>query len=141
MMRVYIDTSALLAILNPNDRVHPSARQLWESLLETEATIICSNYVLVETLALVQRRMGLEAVQTLVSDILPVLQVEWVDETEHWAGVQLLLSLGRRRVSLVDCVSFVQMRRLGLQEVFAFDTHFAEQGFVCLPEVVPPLNS
>jgi predicted nucleic acid-binding protein len=97
--------------------------------------------VLVETLALVQRRMGLEAVQTLVSDMLPVLQVEWVDETEHWAGVQLLLSLGRRRVSLVDCVSFVQMRRLGLQKVFAFDTHFAEQGFVCLPEVVPPLNS
>ena len=133
-MRIYIDTSALLAILNPDDRVHPSARQLWESLLETEATIICSNYVLVETLALVQRRMGLEAVQTLVSDIVPVLQVEWVDETEHWAGAQLLLSLRRRRVSLVDCVSFVQMRRLGLQEVFAFDAHFAEQGFTCLPE-------
>ena len=99
MMRIYIDTSALLAILNPNDRVHPSARQLWESLLETEATIICSNYVLVETLALVQRRMGLEAVQTLVSDIVPVLQVEWVDETEHWAGAQLLLGLRRQRVS------------------------------------------
>jgi predicted nucleic acid-binding protein len=90
-MRVYIDTSALLAILNPHNRVHLPARELWQALLDTEATLICSNYVLVETLALVQRRMGLEAVQTLVSDILPVLQVEWVDETEHWAGAQLLL--------------------------------------------------
>jgi predicted nucleic acid-binding protein len=90
-MRVYIDTSALLAILNSHNRVHLPARELWQALLDTEATIICSNYVLVETLALVQRRMGLEAVQTLVSDILPVLQVEWVDETEHWAGAQLLL--------------------------------------------------
>jgi predicted nucleic acid-binding protein len=95
-MRVYIDTSALLAILNPHDRVHLPARELWQALLDTEATLICSNYVLVETLALVQRRMGLEAVQTLVSDIVPVLQVEWVDETEHWAGAQLLLSLRRR---------------------------------------------
>ena len=98
-MRVYIDTSALLAILNPHDRVHLPARELWQALLDTEATLICSNYVLVETLALVQRRMGLEAVQTLVSDIVPVLQVEWVDETEHWAGAQLLLSLRRQRVS------------------------------------------
>jgi predicted nucleic acid-binding protein len=132
-MRVYIDTSALLAILNPNDAMHPPAREMWQALLEAEAVLICSNYVLVETLALVQRRMGLEAVRALVGDVVPVLQVEWVEAGEHWAGVQLLLSLNRRQVSLVDCVSFVQMRRLGLQEVFAFDEHFAEQGFTCLP--------
>jgi predicted nucleic acid-binding protein len=133
-MRVYIDTSALLAILNPNDVVHQPAREMWHTLLEVETVLICSNYVLVETLALVQRRIGLEAVRALVRDVVPVLQVEWVEAGEHWAGVQLLLSLNRRQVSLVDCVSFVQMRRLGLQEVFAFDEHFAEQGFTCLPE-------
>jgi predicted nucleic acid-binding protein len=132
-MRVYIDTSALLAILNPNDVVHQPAREMWHTLLEVETVLICSNYVLVETLALVQRRIGLEAVRALVRDVVPVLQVEWVEAGEHWAGVQLLLSLNRRQVSLVDCVSFVQMRRLGLQEVFAFDEHFAEQGFTCLP--------
>jgi predicted nucleic acid-binding protein len=123
-MRVYIDTSALLAILNPNDVVHQPAREMWHTLLEVETVLICSNYVLVETLALVQRRIGLEAVRALVRDVVPVLQVEWVEAGEHWAGVQLLLSLSRRQVSLVDCVSFVQMRRLGLQEVFAFDEHF-----------------
>ena len=133
-MRVYIDTSALLAILNPHDRVHLPARELWQALLDKEAMFICSNYVLVETLALAQRRMGLEAVQTIVRDIVLVLQVEWVEVDEHWAGVQLLLSLGHRRVSLVDCVSFVQMRRLGIQAAFAFDEHFEAQGFTCLPQ-------
>jgi len=119
--------------LEPYDVVRPLAREMWRVLLEAEAVLICSNYVLVETLALVQRRMGLEAVQAVVRDVVPVLQVEWVEAGDHWAGVQLLLSLNRRQVSLVDCVSFVQMRRLGLDEVFAFDEHFAEQGFTCLP--------
>ncbi|MEI6809693.1 MAG: hypothetical protein WCN95_13310, partial [bacterium] len=33
----------------------------------------------------------------------------------------------------VDCVSFEVMRRLGLRNVFAFDNHFAEQGFLVRP--------
>ena len=44
----------------------------------------------------------------------------------------------RRQLSLVDCASFDIMRRLGLRDVFAFDPHFAEQGFRCLPEGGPP---
>ena len=33
----------------------------------------------------------------------------------------------------VDCVSFSVMRRLGVRDAFAFDAHFGEQGFTCLP--------
>ncbi|CUU34079.1 MAG: PIN domain-containing protein [Armatimonadetes bacterium] len=132
-MSVYLDTSAVLAVLNPNDKFHLSAREQWQTLLESATLLVCSNYVLLETLALVQRRMGLDAVRTVIADVVPILQVEWVSPTEHWAAVQLWLSLNRRQVSLVDCVSFVQMRRLGIQEVFTFDPHFAEQGFTCLP--------
>lgn len=132
-MSVYVDTSAFLAVLNPNDWHHAAARASWTALLEAEATLICSNYVLLETLALVQRRMGLEALRAFVADVMPVMKVEWVSAWEHEAGVQLLLALNRRRVSLVDCVSFTQMRRLGITQVFCFDPHFAEQGFECVP--------
>jgi predicted nucleic acid-binding protein len=55
-MRVYIDTSALLAILNPNDAMHPPAREMWQALLEAEAVLICSNYVLVLKSAISSRR-------------------------------------------------------------------------------------
>ncbi|MDP2857839.1 MAG: VapC toxin family PIN domain ribonuclease, partial [Bacillota bacterium] len=44
-----------------------------------------------------------------------------------------LLTAGRRNLSLVDCVSFDVMRRLGMEKAFAFDAHFAEQGFQCMP--------
>jgi len=46
--------------------------------------------------------------------------------------MELLISANLRKLSLVDCTSFVLMRRLGVETAFAFDQHFVEQGFVCL---------
>jgi predicted nucleic acid-binding protein len=40
-----------------------------------------------------------------------------------------LLTAGRRELSLVDCVSFACMRRLGITRALHFDRHFKEQGF------------
>jgi predicted nucleic acid-binding protein len=45
------------------------------------------------------------------------------------AGLSALLAAGRRHLSLVDCVSFVIMRRLGIRAYLGLDAHFAEQGF------------
>jgi len=132
-MSAFVDTSAFFAVLDADDGNHDRARQVWEDLLTQEAVLVCSNYVLVETLALVQRRLGLPAVRTFQEDIMPVLNVEWVDETIHQVGIASVLAAARRGLSLVDCVSFEIMRRLGIKTAFAFDHHFEEQGFECLP--------
>jgi predicted nucleic acid-binding protein len=36
--------------------------------------------------------------------------------------------------SYTDCTSFAVMQLLGLDTAFAFDQHFRQFGFVCLPE-------
>jgi uncharacterized protein len=41
---------------------------------------------------------------------------------------------GRRGLSLADCFSFALVHELHLDAAFAFDRHFAEQGFRALPE-------
>ena len=132
-MSVFVDTSAFFAVLDADDENHVAARQMWEDLLTQEAVLVCSNYVLVETLALVQRRLGIPAVRVFQEDIMPVLNVEWVDESLHQVGIASVLAAARRRLSLVDCVSFEIMRRLGIKTAFVFDHHFEEQGFECLP--------
>jgi len=132
-MTVFIDTSALYAVLDADDQNHARARDVWIDFLTQETNLICTNYVLVETFALVQNRLGLEAVRTLQEDILPVLHVMWIDETSHKAGVTALLTVARRHLSLVDCTSFGTMRELGIKTAFVFDDHFAEQGFECIP--------
>lgn len=132
-MSVFVDTSAFFAVLDADDENHNAARQVWEDLLTREVVLVCSNYVLVETLALVQRRLGIPAVRAFQEDIVPVLNVEWVGESIHQVGVSSVLTAARRGLSLVDCVSFEVMRRLGIKTAFVFDRHFEEQGFECLP--------
>jgi predicted nucleic acid-binding protein len=65
--------------------------------------------------------------------IYPHLRIEWVDRPLHEIGMNALLAAGRRNLSLVDCVSFEVMRRLGISRVFTFDDHFREQGFDVIP--------
>jgi predicted nucleic acid-binding protein len=132
-MRLFVDTSALLAILNADDNFHLPARDNWSQWVREGAILSTSNYVVVETTALTQRRMGMEATALLHEDILPVIRVEWVTPALHRDGVIALLTARRRDLSLVDCISFELMRRLGIRTAFTFDHHFAEQGFVRLP--------
>jgi predicted nucleic acid-binding protein len=131
-MNVFVDTSALLAVLDAGDANHKVAKKIWKELLSRESVLVCSNYVLVEALAIAQHRFGLEAVKILNDSIMPVLTVEWVDEAIHEAGMLGLITSMRRKLSLVDCISFVIMRRLGIESAFAFDPHFKEQGFHCI---------
>ena len=79
-----------------------------------------------------QNRLGLEAFRSFYQDVLPLVNIEWIDETLHRAGVGALLAATRRKLSLEDCLSFEIMRREGIKTVFAFDVHFKEQGFHCI---------
>jgi predicted nucleic acid-binding protein len=128
---IFVDTSAFFAILDRDDDAHASARATWTTLLSRDRPplLLTSSYVLVESFALIQARLGLGAVRELQDALLPVVSVHWVQTHDHAAAVSVLLAANRRRLSLVDCTSFEIMRRLGIQRAFAFDSHFAEQGF------------
>jgi predicted nucleic acid-binding protein len=130
---VYLDTSALFAVLDADDQKHLAARREWERELNSDELLHTSSYVLVETAALLQRRIGLDGLRTFTADILPVINIIWVDEGIHRSAWHALLVSSRRDISLVDCVSFEAIRRLGIDQVFCFDAHFAEQGFHVLP--------
>ena len=131
-MAIFVDTSALLPILNQDDADFPKAQRIWERLAKEQAALVTSSYVLVESLALIQNRLGMAAVQDCQESIVPLFQVVWVTETLHQMGVATLLIVNRRQLSLVDCVSFVVCRQRQIEQVLAFDAHFSEQGFSCL---------
>lgn len=132
-MTTFADTSALYAVLDADDEFHARAGEAWVSFLSEDATLVTTTYVLVETFALVQARLGMEAVRALSDQLLPAVRTVVATEEDHRGAVQALLAADRRDLSLVDCTSFLVMRRLGLRSVFTFDADFRNQGF----EVVP----
>jgi len=130
---IFLDTSGIIAVLDASDSFHAQAEPLWRQWIHEEVPLLTSNYVVVEATAVGQRHLGFSAASAIHQDLLPSVQVIWIDETLHQQAMDVLLAAQRRQLSLVDCSSFVLMRELGLQHVFTFDKHFAEQGFVCLP--------
>ena len=134
-MNIFVDTSALLAVLDRDDRYHKPAKTRWVSLLESGDDPVCHNYILVETSAVMLRRFGLGARKLFERDVVPVLQILWVEREIHEAAVGAQLLAERRGLSLVDCVSFEIMRRAGLRTSFTFDRHFAEFGYEITPRI------
>jgi predicted nucleic acid-binding protein len=132
-LTLYLDTSGLYAVFDRDDVNHSRAKTAWEEWLREGATFLTNNYVLLETAALLQHRVGIAAVRALHEDVTPLLQVDWISEEQHRAGVEAVLAAARKRLSLVDCVSFQSMRNRGVRTVFCFDAHFREQGFVTKP--------
>ena len=130
---IYVDTSAFLAILADDDAYHATAQQTWQSLLETGEVLATNNYELVESIAIIQNRGGLKSIQRMQSELLPAIEIDWLDPEQHETAVSNVLTANRRNLSLVDCSSFQTMRRNSIQTVFTFDEHFKERGFTVIP--------
>jgi predicted nucleic acid-binding protein len=132
-MIVFVDTSAFYAGLDQDEINHKRAKNAWTDLLASDAKLLTSNYVLLETSALIQKRLGPAALRLFYQDVVPLLAVDWISQQRHQAGVETLLAAARRKLSLVDCISFQTMREYGSQAAFCFDPHFREQGFDTIP--------
>ena len=125
---IFLDTSALYALADRGDPNHRAALRSFEAILEAGQPLLTHNYVLLESIALVQHRLGIAAALKLANEATAFV-VEWVDERTHRDAVAALARRGRRQVSLVDAVSFLVMRRRGVRKAFAIDKHFSEEGF------------
>lgn len=128
----FVDTSALLAYLDRDAARH---EEVVASSVEVfrERRAITHNYVLIETEALALRRLGARVARRLLEDVVPVLEIVWVDVDLHAAAVTAHLRSLRRRSSLVDHVSFELMRLRGLRSALALDRDFTREGFKLIP--------
>jgi uncharacterized protein len=129
---IFVDTSALLAFLDADSPQHERVVETVSSVL-AERRAVTHSYVVIETEALVHRRLGGRVARRLLEDVMPVIDVSWVGPDLHAAAVARHLQALRKRSSLVDQVSFELMRRLEIRAAVALDRDFSRQGF----EVVP----
>jgi predicted nucleic acid-binding protein len=132
-MSVFADTSAFYAWLVRTDEAHQAVRGAFTDVLRDGRPLWTTSFVLVETIALLQHRIGLDAARDFDEDVLPAIRVHWVDEALYRLGAERLWREDKRHVSLVDAVSFEFMRTHGISTALAVDPDFVNAGFSVLP--------
>lgn len=123
-----LDTSGLLCLHHRAESFHQEACQAYR----TAGIRLTHGYVLAEFVALAQsRRLPRMEVLEFVVDLVaaPDIETAWVDEVLHHEAMALLKARPDKTYSLCDAVSFVLMRRQGIQEALSTDRHFEQEGF------------
>jgi len=130
---LFVDTSGLYALLLGTESEHTGIAAAFRTAAEKGRRLVTTNYVLAETSALLQSRIGIDPVRDLHHRLLPVLSVIWVTQDLHNRGADRLFRIDRRRLSLVDAISFTVMEDEGLMDVLGVDSDFTAQGFRLVP--------
>ena|SRR5260370_3518681 len=125
---MFLDTSGLLCYHSKDEPEHAEAHRLFKG----QRRHLTHSYVLAEFVALAQvRKILREAALRFSCGLLvhPRLEVVWVDRGLHEQALDLLGQRLDKGYSLCDAVSFVLMKRQGIQEALTTDRHFEQEGF------------
>lgn len=129
---IIIDTSAIFAYLDPNDLFHAQATEIYYNLLSEGDRLFANSYVLVESSALIQRRMGFVALRSFLDSVHGRWEIQWIDRRMHDAIWQRMSASGSSRLSLLDW-SVIVMAEQTRAAVFTFDSGFAGEGLTVIP--------
>lgn len=131
---VFVDSSALLALLNSRDSLHEESLRVEAALIRARTMLFTSDWVLSEFLSSASSVAGRDPAARMVramrkskrATILAAVRSDWDEAFELFASVR------DKDWSLVDCTSILTYRRFGINRVFTHDHHFRQAGFEVL---------
>ncbi|MGH2372059.1 MAG: type II toxin-antitoxin system VapC family toxin [bacterium] len=131
-MKLFVDTSAFLALEDSDDQYHGRAQSLFNQIREERPILVTSNLVLAETISLIGSRLypkkGAEFGRQLHSS--RVIRLFYLNQEIEALSLKTYEKFNDRALSFVDCTSFEIIRLFRLDAAFAFDEHFSRAGFV-----------
>jgi predicted nucleic acid-binding protein len=127
---IFVDTSYLLALVNPRDALHVRARAWAEVLTES---LVVTEYVLWEFINAYSLPRDRPKAHAVLAEIRTSgTELMHACEELFSAGIQLHAERSDKEWSLTDCVSCVVMRRRGLSRALSYDHHFEPAGYEAL---------
>jgi predicted nucleic acid-binding protein len=125
--RVFIDTSAIYALIDRTDSHHKAARSGLDRLRKLRVEPVITNFIVAEGHALLLARLGPETARGWLAGI--VWHIERVTVEDEAAAHEILFGQTDKTYSYTDAVSFAVMKRLHIGRAMAFDRHFKQFGF------------
>ncbi len=131
--RIFIDSSAFLAVLSAEDANHNLAVQTYERLVDREQELWMTSFVLVRIGSLIHERVGIKGLHTFNDSMNGIIHVFWIDGTIYQDALGLVLSpTSVAKFGLDESLTLAAAKRLQTH-VFTFNSCFSELGIPVLP--------
>lgn len=126
--KVFIDSSFWIALRDWREPWHEKARQLTRQLLAERTQLVFTSLVFAEVHAHFTRSSQIRL--QVINDAQQNRAMKWepISPVEESEALELLRQHIDKQYSFCDAVSFVVMRRRGLQRAASFDKHFRQVG-------------
>jgi predicted nucleic acid-binding protein len=129
---VFLDTVGILAVLDEDDQWHGAASIAYQPLVASRCRLLTTHYVLLECGNSAARGPFRADIDDLRQRLIRrgcLIEVTTDDTEAAWAAYRRGEAAN---AGIVDQLSFVVMRRLGLTDAFTCDHHFVAAGFTTL---------
>ena len=132
---IFVNTTGWLALYNPNDPNHITARALWDELRNQTVRFATTDYVMDEVYTALKVFGSLhvaQAVRELInnSGLLRLFMTDSVIFDRAW---QVFMEDENPQWTYTDCVNYAVIQYLGINEVITFDPRFAPPKVSVLP--------
>jgi predicted nucleic acid-binding protein len=126
---IFVDTGAWFASIVPSDHDHTAAAS-W--LSQNTEPLLTTDYVVDETLTLLQRRGEISRARSLGEQLFngTLATIYYVTEADIAQAWETFYHFTDKEWSFTDCASKVIIEKLNLPRAFAFDHHFRQFGTV-----------
>ena len=132
MTAVFLDTVGLLALWDVSDQWHSDAEAAFQKLARARTQLVTTTFVLLECGNAAARRPYRHEVDRL-RQLLERRNELVVPNSADWDAAWTAYDRGNAaQAGIVDHVSFVVMRRLGIREAYTNDQHFRAAGLQTL---------
>ena len=128
-MKVFVDTSALLALFIKSETDHALVSEKFKQYKENRAQLFVSDYILAEIFTNLSYRFGAQALKTGVNTIDASLAGgELIMVNAHAIifakAKEMIIKYSDQKLSFTDCTTYILFKEANFDEIFTLDADF-----------------
>ena len=133
---IFVDSFAWIAAINKSDNYHEISLRILEELLNKQAKLITTDYVVVETINALSKVKFRKTVIEFIDKLRKSPNVQIVKITDEiynnaWTLYQQRMD---KDWGITDCTSFEVMQMFNIRKAFTGDKHFEQTGYSLIVE-------
>ena len=126
---VFLDTAYILALVIENDKHHDLAIRMSKQIKAEKIYLVTTEAVLIEVAGFLGKVKFRNQCNITVNEIRKNVLVEKIIDENLNLSWSMYEKMSDKEWSMVDCYSFIVMKKYGLKQALTTDKHFEQAGF------------